>query len=187
MKRIIACILIAITSLIAVSCKTNKVVAPSEETQKLREQVDSKEAEIKSLQKKLDAANAQLAIFEFFNDEEISIFSNNFLEQNGSATKLAGKNKVTYETIRMIADVENKLSDIENNKIPQLQKMRQTKKWSDAELKNAIKLDIKADMDSIGAALDVIDERDLSVLSTKQMDYYKHQCQRFKNISRRYL
>ena len=83
--------------------------------------------------------------------------------------------------------MENKLSDIENSKIPQLQQMQQTKKWSEAEVRNAIKLDIKADMNSIGEALDVIDERDLSILSAKQLDYYKHQRERFKNISRKYL
>ena len=185
MKRIV-CILITVTSVVMVSCKTTKVVAPSEETQKLREQVVSKDAEIKSLQQKLDAANAKLSVYEFFNNEEISVFTNNALEQNGCAQKLTGKNKITYETIRMIADVERKLTDIDN-KISELQKQQQAKKWSDAELKNAIRLEIKADMDGIGDQLDAINKRDLTFLSTKQMDYCQKQLQRFDIIYNRYL
>ena len=185
MKRIVF-ILVTITSLVAVSCKTSKVIAPSEETQKLREQVASKEAEIKSLQQKLDAANAQLAIFDFFNNEEISIFTDNVLEQNGYAQKLTGKNKITYETIRMISKVESSITAIDN-KILQLQKQQQAKKWSDADLKDFIRLEIKAEMNEIGELLDVINKRDLSILSESQSGYYKKQIERFDIIFNRYF
>lgn len=186
MKRIVF-FLLTVTSFVAVSCKSTKVASSYvSETQQLQEQLTAKNAEIKSLQQQLEAAKAKLAVYDFFNDEEISIFTNKVLEQNNVGKTLTGKTKITYETIRMIADVEQKLTDIDN-KILQLQKQQKAKKWSENELKNAIKLDIKADMDPIGELLDAIDERDLSVLSDKQMDYYKKQCQRFKNIARKYL
>ena len=186
MKRIVF-FLLTVTIFVTVSCKSTKV-APSQvsEMQQLQEQLTAKDAEIKSLQQQLEAAKTKLAIYDFFNDEEISIFANKTLEQNSLDKTLAGKTKITYETIRMIADVEQKLTDIDN-KILQLQKQQKAKKWSENELRNAIKLDIKADMDPIGESLDAIDERDLSVLSNKQLDYYKKQCQRFKDISRKYL
>ena len=181
-----ALILIAATGLIAVSCKTSKVVTPSEEVLRLQAQITSKDDEITSLQQQLNVAKTQLAVYEFFNNEEISIFTDNSLEQNGCAKKLTGKNKITYETIRMITDVEHKLTDIDN-RILQLQRQRQAKKWSNAELKNVIRYEIKADMNDIGEQLETIEKRDLSVLSETQMGYYRKQLERFDTILNRYL
>ena len=162
------------------------VSSPIAETQQLQEQVIAKDAEIRSLQQQLSTVKARLTIYDFFNDEDISIFTNKVLEQNHLDTTLTGKTKAMYETIRMIADVEQKLTEIAN-KIRHLQTQQTIKKWSEIELNNAIRLDIKADMDHIGELLDAIDERDLSILSNKQLDYYKKQCQRFKDIYRKYL
>lgn len=185
MKRFVLFSIMA-TSLIAVSCKTSKVVVPSEETQRLQEQIASKDNEIKSLQQQLNVAKNQLAVYEFFNNEEISIFTDNALEQNGYAKKLTGKNKITYETVRMITDVEHKLTDIDD-KMSFLQKQQQAKKWSNSELKNAIRLEIKADMNDIGERLKTIEKRDLSVLSESQLGYYRKQLERFDTILNRYL
>lgn len=186
MKRIVF-FLLTVTSFITVSCKSTKVASSQMlEIQQLQEQMTAKDEEIKSLQYQLEAVNARLAVYDFFNDEEISIFTNKTLEQNGLDKTLTGKNKVTYETIRMIADVERKLTDIDN-KIQQLQKQQQVKKWSNAELKNAIRLDIKAAMNGIGDQIDAINQRNLTTLSIKQVDYFQKQSQRFDTIYNKYL
>ena len=184
--RRIAFILIIVVSFVAVSAKNQKVDPCLEDIQKLQEQIVSKDAEIVSLQQKLDTASAQLAVYEFFNNEEISIFADTTLEQNGCAQKLTGKNKITYETIRMIANIEHAITDIDN-KVLQLQQQQQTKKWSNSELKNAIRLEIKADMNDIGDQLDIIEMRDLSILSGSQFAYYKKQLERFDAIFIKYL
>ena len=96
MKRIIF-FLLTVTIFVAVSCKSTKVASSQvSETQRLQEQLTAKAAEIESLQQQLEAAKTKLAIYDFFNDEEISIFTNKVLEQNNLDKTLTGKTKVTY-------------------------------------------------------------------------------------------
>lgn len=188
MKRI-AFIIMAVVSIAAVSCKTSKVLptpAQPSELQQLQEQIAAKDKEITSLKQDVEKYKAKLVVYEFFNEEGISIFTNKSLEINGEDKKLEGKAKTKYETIRMIADVENRLTEIDN-KIQQLQKQQQSKKWSASELRNAVRLDIKADMETIANQLDAIDKRDLSDFSAIQLDYYRKQSERYDNFEKKYL
>ncbi len=182
-----AFILVIMMSLSVVSCKSIKgTSAQSTEKQKLQEQLDSKNKEIKSLQEELKRCRSRLAVYQFFNDNDITIFSNDAIEKIGGVDRLKGKVRTKYETIRMIADVEHRLTETDR-KIQQLRQQQQSKRWSDAELRNAVRLEIKADMEIIAAQLDDIDKRDLSDFSEIQRDYYKKQSQRYDDIESRYL
>lgn len=127
-----------------------------------------------------------LAVYEFFNTDEVSIFSNKALEINGKAKELSGKNKVKYETIRMIVDTETQLNKINEN-IAQFQEQREQKQWSEADLERAVALEIKADLYKVGDALDAIDKRDLSFLSKEQLMHYRELSKQFDKIYNRYL
>ena len=184
--------LVVILSMITVSCKTqhhsSSKTANAEqhlEIQQLQNQLKEKETTIAILEQQLTECKNNLSLYEFFNNEDISIFTNNDLEQNGQAQKLTGSSKTKYETIRMIAEADSKIT-ILNNKIEQIQNQQQEMRWSQKELENAIALQIKADLYSIGDLLANIRKRDLSFLSTAQMEYYSKQKQRYNVIFNKY-
>lgn len=192
MKRIIF-ILIAIMS---VACGTTKKLTRTELQQQLAEKdslLIEKDSLLRayraghlSLEQQLESCRESLAVYDFFNKDDISIFSNKTLETNGKAKELSGKNLVKYETIKMIDEVQTKLNKVEET-IIQVNEQRVEKQWSDAELNKAIVLVIKADLYAIGDALDVIDKRDLSFLSKEQLEYYRGLSKKFDEFYNKYL
>jgi len=154
------------------------------ENQKLKQEIKEKDIKIVGLEQQLKKCRDSLSVYEFFNNDEVTIFTDKRLE-NGSAENLTGQNKTKYETIRMIVDLDDGLSKIDAT-INQATKDQSNQNWSDSELKNYIRLTIKKEMSNISNQLDDIYKRDLDFLSDKQMEFYKKQKQRWNKIANRY-
>lgn len=186
MKRIFIMMFALTSAITLMAAKPNlwqQQISEKNDTIKLlQQQLDSLQKHVDSLQLLVAFYNDSLSIYNFFNNTDVSIFSDLSLENK----VLVGKTKINYETIRRIAVVESKLNEIEST-IEQAKQQKLQNQWSDADLKNYIRLTIKADMNEIGQELDVIDKLDLSFLSMGQNEYYKKQSERFDKIYNRYL
>ena len=192
----LAAAVMCVVSVSAGSLPTQKNLSKKElqeEVEKLNRRLAQKDSMLSLQQKKVSGLENQLrkvrdslAIYEFFNDNGIGIFANQSLEKNRRVVQLTGKNKTNYQTIQKIAEVDDLLTQIDTT--ISLQKKRQAEQgWTDVDLKNAIALEIKAEMAKIEDKLNKIDNCDLSFLSNVQKGFYEKQCARFDAIYNKYL
>lgn len=127
-----------------------------------------------------------LSMFTFFNNSEVSLFSDSTLIKNGMDKKLQGVYKEMYKTIRMV-DMLNqdllKILTIEADKKSQ----QQEKNWSNMELNQMIWLDIRNILSDVEKDIKTLKKRDKSFFSNEQHKYYKQQIDKFDSILYKYL
>ena len=127
-----------------------------------------------------------LSMFTFFNNSEVSLFSDSTLIKNGMDKKLQGVYKEMYKTIRMV-DMLNqdllKILTIEADKKSQ----QQEKNWSNTELNQMIWLDIRNILSDVEKDIKTLKKRDKSFFSNEQHKYYKQQIDKFDSILYKYL
>lgn len=122
-----------------------------------------------------------LSMFTFFNNGDISLFLDSTLIKNRMDKQLKGDYQVRYKTIRMIADLNQQLLDIDKI-ITENKSQQKEKGWNNNQLNNAIRLDISKTMTQIGQSLDQIDKRNRSWLSETQKEYYKQLSKKFDKL-----
>ena len=122
-----------------------------------------------------------LSMFTFFNNGDISLFLDSTLIKNRMDKQLKGDYQVRYKTIRMIADLNQQLLDIDKV-ITENKNQQKEKGWNDNQLNNAIRLDISKTMTEIGQLLDSIDKRNRAWLSESQKNYYKQLSKKFDTL-----
>lgn len=122
-----------------------------------------------------------LSMFTFFNNSEVSLFLDSTLIKNGMDKQLKGDYQVRYKTIRLIADLNQQLLNVDKI-IAENKNQQKEKGWNNNQLNNAIRLDISKTMTEIGQSLDQIDKRNRSWLSETQKEYYKQLSKKFDTI-----
>lgn len=127
-----------------------------------------------------------LSMFTFFNNDNVSIFSDSTLIKNGMDKQLKGDYQVRYKTIRLIADLNQQLINV-NKIITENTNQQKEKGWNNNQLNNAIRLDISKTMTQIGQSLDQIDKRNRSWLSETQKKYYKKLSKDFDQLYYKYF
>lgn len=127
-----------------------------------------------------------LSMFTFFNNSAISLFSDSTLIKNGMDKQLKGDYQVRYKTIRLIADLNQQLLNVDKI-ITENKSQQKEKGWNNNQLNNAIRLDISKTMTEIGQSLDSIDKRNRAWLSESQKNYYKQLSKKFDTLYYQYF
>ena len=122
-----------------------------------------------------------LSMFTFFNNSTVSLFSDSTLIKNGMDKQLKGDYQVRYKTIRLIADLNQQLLNVDKI-ITENKSQQKEKGWNNNQLNNAIRLDISKTMTQIGQLLDSIDKRNRAWLSESQKNYYKQLSKKFDTL-----
>lgn len=122
-----------------------------------------------------------LSMFTFFNNSAVSLFLDSTLIKNGMDKQLKGDYQVRYKTIRLIADLNQQLLNVDKI-ITENKHQQKEKGWNNNQLNNAIRLDISKTMTEIGQSLDQIDKRNRSWLSDTQKEYYKQLSKKFDTL-----
>lgn len=122
-----------------------------------------------------------LSMFTFFNNSAVSLFSDSTLIKNGMDKQLKGDYQVRYKTIRLIADLNQQLLNVDKI-ITENKSQQKEKGWNNNQLNNAIRLDISKTITEIGQSLDQIDKRNRSWLSETQKEYYKQLSKEFDTL-----
>lgn len=122
-----------------------------------------------------------LSMFTFFNNSTVSLFSDSTLIKNGMDKQLKGDYQVRYKTIRLIADLNQQLLNVDKI-ITENKSQQKEKGWNNNQLNNAIRLDISKTMTEIGQLLDSIDKRNRAWLSESQKNYYKQLSKKFDTL-----
>lgn len=127
-----------------------------------------------------------LSMFTFFNNSEVSLFSDSTLIKNEMEKKLQGVYKEMYKTIRMVDKLNQdllKILTIEADKKSQ----QKEKNWSNTELNQMIWLDIRNILSDVEKDIKTLKKRDKSFFSNEQHKYYKQQIDKFDSILYKYL
>ena len=122
-----------------------------------------------------------LSMFTFFNNSAVSLFLDSTLIKNGMDKQLKGDYQVRYKTIRLIADLNQQLLNVDKI-IAENKNQQKEKGWNNNQLNNAIRLDISKTMTQIGQLLDSIDKRNRAWLSESQKNYYKQLSKEFDTL-----
>lgn len=134
---------------------------------------------ITAQQKQLDACQEELVVFRFFSNTEETIFSDSTLELNGGRNKLKGSYLVQYETISLIREANQALTEVEET-IETLKLHGDSKE----DISMAISYPMKK---TIVQQLDEIKGMDLKFLSDKQKNYYMDLRGRYNKIFNTYF
>lgn len=127
-----------------------------------------------------------LSMFTFFNNSEVSLFSDSTIIKNEMEKKLQGVYKEMYKTIRMVDKLNQdllKILTIEADKKSQ----QKEKNWSNTELNQMIWLDIRNILSDVEKDIKTLKKRDKSFFSNEQHKYYKQQIDKFDSILYKYL
>lgn len=134
--------------------------------------IDLRDSIIYKQKIELNAYKDTLSAFLFFNNEETTIFSDNRLEKNKMVAFLKGEYKEKYITIKKIRELDFTYSKITTS-IHGYTVSKDENKWNNNELKSQIKLGIKRDLFDALDEIEVIENRNLTFLSKKQLKYYE--------------
>lgn len=134
--------------------------------------IDLRDSIIDKQKIELNAYKDTLSAFIFFNNDDITIFSDNSLEKNKMVAFLKGEYKEKYITIKKIRELELTYSKITTS-IHGYTISKDENRLNNNELKSQIKLGIKRDLFDALDEIEDIEKRNLTFLSKKQLKYYE--------------
>lgn len=151
----------------------NKIILKKEDIIESHKRcIDLRDSIIYKQKIELNAYKDTLSAFLFFNNEETTIFSDNRLEKDKMVAFLKGEYKEKYITIKKIRELELTYNKITTS-IHGYTISKDENKWNNNELKSQIKLGIKRDLFDALDEIEVIENRNLTFLSKKQLKYYE--------------